>query len=139
MTLEEIPEQYVSSLSGIQEFATLASSMRSDDIRPIEDQYVKEQLAIGNVKPAIMQMDRIKETDAQERRKKEERELRGLIEHQARLKVEIKYSILNNINITKARNKLLKVNSRIGELKMRLDRGRLFDFQEDHTLQLVAR
>jgi hypothetical protein len=109
--------------------------MRSDEIRPIEDQYVKEQLAVGNLKPAIMQLERIKETDAKEKRKKEERELRGLIEHQARLKVEIKYSILNNLNTTKARNKLLKVNSRIGELKMRLDLGRLFDFQEDHTLQ----
>ena len=111
--------------------------MRSDEIRPIEDQYVKEQLAIGNLKPAIMQLERIKETDAKEKRKKEERELRGLIEHQARLKVEIKYSILNNLNTTKARNKLLKVNSRIGELKMRLDLGRLFDFQEDHTLQTM--
>ena len=109
--------------------------MRSDEIRPIEDQYVKEQLAIGNLKPAITQIERIKETDAKEKRKKEEKELKGLIEHQARLKVEIKYSLLNNLNTTKARTRLRKANSRIGELKMRLDRGRLFDLQEDHTLQ----
>ncbi len=109
--------------------------MKYDEIRPVEDQYVKEQLAIGNLRPAIMQMERIKETEASEKRKKEERELRGLIEQQARLKVEIKYSILNNINSTKARSRLARVNSKIGELKMRLDRGRLFDLQEDHTLQ----
>jgi hypothetical protein len=125
------------ALSDNEEFTTFASSMRSDEIRPIEDQYVKEQLAVGNLKPAIMQLERIKETDAKEKRRKEERELKGLIEHQARLKVEIKYSLLNNLNTTKARNKLLKVNSRIGELKMRLDLGRLFDFQEDHTLQTL--
>ncbi len=108
--------------------------MRLDEIRPVEDQYVKEHLAMGNLRPAIMQMERIKETEAKERRRKEEKELRGLIEQQARLKVEIKYSILNNINTTKARNRLRKVNSRIGELKIRLDRGRLFDLQVDHTL-----
>ena len=111
--------------------------MRLAEIRPVEDQYVKEQLAIGNLRPAIMQIERIKETQAKERRKKEEKELRGLIEQQARLKVEIKYSLLNNINTTKARNKLLKVNSRVGELKIRLDRGRLFDLQVDHTLQAL--
>jgi hypothetical protein len=111
--------------------------MRYDEIRPVEDQYVKEQLANGNLKPAIMQMERIRETVATERRKKEEKELRGLIEQQVRLKVEIKYALLNNINTTKARARLLKVNAKIGELKMRLDRGRLFDFQEDHTLQAV--
>ncbi len=109
--------------------------MRLDDIRPVEDQYVKEQLAAGNLKPAIMQMERIRETTATERRKKDEKELRALIDQQARLKVEIKYALLNNINTTKARAKLLKVNTKVGELKMRLDRGRLFDFQEDHTLQ----
>ena len=111
--------------------------MKYDDIRPVEDQYVKEQLAAGNLKPAIMQIERIRETAATERRKKEEKELRGLIEQQNRLKVEIKYSLLNNINTTKARTRLLKVNTKIGELKMRLDRGRLFDLQEDHTLQAV--
>ena len=110
--------------------------MRYDEIRPVEDQYVKEQLASGNLRPAIMQMERIRETDAKERRKKEEKELRNLIDQQARLKVEIKYALLNNITTTKARNRLLKVNARIGELKMRLDRGRLFDLQEDHTLQV---
>ena len=109
--------------------------MRPDDIRPVEDEYVKQQLAAGNLKPAIMQMERIRETVATERRKKDEKELRGLIDQQARLKVEIKYALLNNINTTKARTRLLKVNAKIGELKMRLDRGRLFDFQEDHTLQ----
>ncbi len=108
--------------------------MRPDEIRPVEDQYVHEQLAMGNLKPAIMQMERIKETQAKERRKKEEKELRTLIDQQARLKVEIKYSILNNINTTKARSRLLRVNAKIGELKTKLDRGRLFDLQEDHTL-----
>ncbi len=109
--------------------------MKLDDIRPVEDQYVKEQLAAGNLKPAIMQMERIRETAAIEKRKKEEKELRGLIEQQSRLKVEIKYALLNCINTTKARQKLLKVNSKVGELKMRLDPGKLFDLQEDHTLQ----
>jgi len=109
--------------------------MKLDAIRPVEDQYVKEQLAAGNLKPAIMQLGRIRETEAVDRRKKDEKELRGLIEQQNRLKIEIKYSLLNNISITKARTRLLKVNAKIGELKMRLDRGRLFDFQEDHTLQ----
>jgi hypothetical protein len=108
--------------------------MKPHKIRPVEDQYVKEQLAIGNLKPAIMQIERIKESDAREKRSKDEKELKGLIEHQARLKVEIKYSILNNINTSKARTRLLKVNSKIGDLKMRLDRGRLFDLQQDHAL-----
>jgi hypothetical protein len=108
--------------------------MKLRKIRPVEDQYVKEQLAVGNLKPAIMQIERIKESDAREKRSKDEKELKGLIEHQARLKVEIRYSILNNINTSKARTKLLKVNSKIGDLKMRLDRGRLFDLQQDHSL-----
>jgi hypothetical protein len=108
--------------------------MKLYKIRPVEDQYVKEQLAVGNLKPAIMQIERIKESDAREKRSKDEKELKGLIEHQARLKVEIKYSILNNINTSKARTKLRKVNSKIGDLKMRLDRGRLFDLQQDHSL-----
>ena len=109
--------------------------MAIDRIRPVEDQYVKEQLAMGNLRPAITQIERIRESRAQEKKNKEEKELRILIDQQARLKVEIKYSILNNFDTSKARTKLLKVNSKIGELRMRLDRGRLFDLQEDHTLQ----
>lgn len=109
--------------------------MRSDTIRPVEDQYVKEQMALGNVRPAIMQMERIKEAHAKEKRARDEKELRGLIDQQARLKVEIKYAILNNIDTSKSRLRLLRANAKIGDLKMRLDPGRLFDLQEDHTLQ----
>jgi hypothetical protein len=104
------------------------------EIRPVEDQYVKEQLALGNLKPAITQSERIRESAAIEKRTKDERELRALLSEQSRLRIEIKYARLNNMDTRKARLKLLKVNTKIGDLKRQLDRGKLFDPQEDHSL-----